>query len=1084
MLKKIVLFTFFLLFQFVNAQITLTSNIGNNIKDSGMTPYTYNESWGKIFKLSDFGITPNEQLIINSGQVGISKSNNTTRCSFTVYSIDANFPNSRIIPLGNSQLINTPLINDTPEIIKINFDLPIIVPANTERILVVFGKNTDIYNPNSTELIIAGTEEDTAISWYQADRKYYQFTPTTELDIPVPNANFYITVTGKVSNVKSSGTVARLSHNICDDLLRTGIHSCYGETHYWARDFNLKDFGISANEEYVITSGQVGVNNTSWGATASFNIYKIDNNFPASFSETDLIGSSQIKDIPPAIDSESQIIQIDFNTPIIIPAGVEKILVEVQKGSNSVLGGGAQTAFIAGSTQDNGISWFKGCAIKAGIPNDEYISTADFGVPDANFYINVTGNVNNVSNHFEMNYTNNCSDFLKEFSIDDETKIASVVWDFGDPASGISNTSTDLSPYHDFSADGTYTITAKVTAKDGTIENLSETIDVKEPPKAYGIDNIYACENSFNSGFSNSFNTSTISQQVLGGQTDKVVTFIDGKGNKYNALPNPFTNTIKNRETITVRVSHKDNLCCYSETSFGLIVNPLPNISMLNNINVCDDNNDGFSTFNLNQTKSDILENQTNLEIKFYHENGTQISETELSSYQNSIKDAETITVKVKNTDTNCNNETTFKLIVNPLPIANTLNNLTGCDDNNDGISEFFDTTNIETEVLGTQTGMQISYFDSNGNSLPSPLPNPYTNSTPNQETITVRVTNPTTNCYSETLLNLTTSSKPAINQPQDLYSCDEGDGYSHFDTSNIENQIIGNQTGLNISYFDETGNRIPNPLPLNFLNTTAWSQTINVKVENQFNSLCFSETSFKLNVNELPNINLENDYFLCDLEPSLYLTTNPNFDSWEWKHEDNTIISNSFEANLVKEGKYTLTVTEIRNGISCKNSFNFNLIRSNLPQIQEIKNGELGTNFIEIIASGDGDFEYSIDGQIYQDSNYFSNILGGNFTVFVRDKKGCGEDSSEITIIDYPKFFTPNNDGFNDYWQIKGINKYPYSKILIFDRYGKLLKQLTPNSQGWDGIFNDKALQPDDYWFKVNLENGKTFSGHFTLKR
>ena len=171
-------------------------------------------------------------------------------------------------------------------------------------------------------------------------------------------------------------------------------------------------------------------------------------------------------------------------------------------------------------------------------------------------------------------------------------------------------------------------------------------------------------------------------------------------------------------------------------------------------------------------------------------------------------------------------------------------------------------------------------------------------------------------------------------------------------------------------------------------------------------------------------------------------------------------------------------------NGITCENSFSFNLTRSALPQIQRVNYGELGTNYIEIIASGDGNFEYSIDNINYQDSNYFTNIEGGIYTVFARDKEGCGEDSSEVTIIDYPKFFTPNDDGFNDYWQIKGISKFPNSKIFIYDRYGKLLKQLSASSLGWDGFYTGKKMNSSDYWFKVDLDNGTSFSGHFTLKR
>lgn len=1089
MFKNIALLLLFLSFQCIDAQITLTNNIGTTLVETDIKSCVRDEIWARTFKLSDFGISPNEQFAIKSGQVGISKSDSGSHFQFWIYSIDSSYPNYYFtkLPLklqGIRGWQQTPVINGNPEIIQVNFDEPIIIPAGVDRIMVAVQKIKDIYDSNPGEIFIAGTKDDIDESLYYGCDPYASLTSTTNLSVPVPDANFFITVTGDVFNPNSSGPITRISHNICDDLIRTDIYGCYGTTYYWARDFNLKDFGISPNEEYVVTSGQVGVNNTAWGATVSFNFYKIDNNFPSSFSETDLIGSSQTIDIPPAIGHDSQIIQIDFNTPIIIPAGVERILVEVEKGSNPILGGGSTVAMIAGSTQDNGVSWFKGCSRSPNIGYNEYFSTADDGIPNANFYINVTGNVKNVSTHFEMNISNICSDFLKEFSVDDQTKIASIVWDFGDPASGTANTSSDLSPFHDFTADGTYTITATVTAKDGTVENLSETIDVKEPPKAYGINTIYACENSSNTGFSTSFDTSTISQQVLGGQIDKVVTFIDGKGNKYSSLPNPFTNTIKDRETITVRVSHKDNLCCYSETSFDLIVNPLPNVAMVENVNVCDDNNDGHSTFNLNPIKSNIIGSQTNLKVEFYHQNGAIILDSALGSVINLIKNEEIITVKVKNLDTNCTSETTFKLIVNSLPIANSLNKITGCDDNNDGISEFFDTSNIEALVLGNQTGMEITYFDSNGNQLPSPLPNPYTNTVSNQETITVRVSKPQTNCYAETSLILATSTKPLINQPQPLYACDEGNGFSHFDTSLIESQTIGNQTGLLVTYFDENGNKLPSPLPKNFQNTVAWSQTINIKVENQLNPLCYSETSFKLITNKLPQINLESDYILCDLEPSIYLATDPNFNFWEWKNKDNTIISNSFEANLMEAGSYTLRVSKMSNGITCENSFSFNLTRSTLPQIQRVNYGELGNNYIEIIASGDGNFEYSIDGTNYQNSNYFTNIEGGNYTVSVRDKEGCGEDSSEVTIIDYPKFFTPNDDGFNDYWQIKGISKFPNSKIFIYDRYGKLLKQLSASSLGWDGFYTGKKMNSSDYWFKVDLDNGTSFSGHFTLKR
>lgn len=1080
-------FLFFLLFQYTNAQITLTNNIGTTLVKTDMYSCQDDESWSRVFKLSDFGIKPNEQFIIKSGQIGIAKSDAGANLSFSVYIVDDRFPDLfksyfEKPLLGVRGLKPTKDIHGAPEIMQIDFDEPIIVPAGVEKILVMVGKGQDYTNYTSAEVFIAGTAQDKGDSWYLGCDKNLPFSRTTELTIPVSNANFYINVTGDVFDSKSTGPVTRLSHNVCDDLLKTDMYACYGSTYYWARDFDLKNFGISANEEFVITSGQVGVNNTAWGATVSFNIYKIDNNFPASFSETDLIGSSQTLDLPPAIGYESQIIQIDFDTPIKIPAGVEKILVEVKKGNNSVLGGGSTAAFIGGSKQDTGISWFRGCSRSPDIGYNEYFSIADAGVPNANFYINVTGNVKNISNHFEMNFSNICSEFLKEFSIDDPSRVASVEWNFGDPASGSNNISTDLSPFHDFSADGKYTVTAKVTGKDGTIEFLSETIDAKEPPKAYGINNIYACETIYGTGISKSFDVSAITQQVLGGQTDKEVTFIDGKGNKYSSLPNPFTNTIKDRETITVRVSHKDNLCCYSETTFDLIVNPLPNLSTVADLIVCDNGN-GFANFNLKPIETTILGTSTNLKAEFYHQNGQKILGT-LNAVMNLIAKEEKIKVRATNTTTNCYNEVTFKLMVSPLPIANPLQELRGCDDNNDGISEYFDTSNVESVVLGNQQGMKVSYFDNNGNPLTSPLPNPYTNATKNQEIITVRVTNNLTNCYAETALILKTSSQPQINKPANKYACDEGNGYGDFDLANIDTEIIGNQTGLKIMYFDSNGNNLPSPLPILFRNTQTKSQTIKVKVENEANNLCYSETDFNLIVNDLPSVKLEKSYFLCNLEPSLYVNVASDLDSYTWKFEGNDIVSNTYEANLVNAGKYTLVVGKIENNIYCENNFEFELIRSVLPKIKQVIYKELSDdNYIEIIPNVNGNLLYSIDGKNYYESNYFSNVQGGTYTVYVKDKEGCGIDSKEVTIIDYPKFFTPNNDGQNDLWQISSITKFPNSKIAIFDRYGKLLIELSPNDAGWNGFYNGKEMPSDDYWFKANL-NTVNFSGHFSLKR
>lgn len=1083
MRRKVVLFLLLFSCYSIIAQITLTHNVGNTPIQTDMRSCEFTQSWARTFTLSDFGVLNNDKFIINSGQVAIYNSLGGSKVQFNIYKIDNNFPNSYSTTdlIGSSQVVDIPVIGDIPEIIQVNFDTPVVVPREVERVLVEVRKFFDINNWDESLAYIAGTQFDNDVSWFWGCNEVYSHTATESLNPPVNNANFFINVTGEIISTENLGFDNILTHNLCDDVVKVNQYSCSGGGLKYARTFILEDFGVSENEEFIIDRGQVAFSSVGgYGAKIQFNIYKIDDNFPTSYSETDLIGSSQIINIPYFGSGNSvqpKIFEVFFGTPVVVPANVDKILVEVFNLANA---GSSGHVFIAGGAQSNDLSWLRsesgGCT-----PFQEYIAITD---PSINYFIKVTGNASHITDNFEMNISNICSEFLKEFSIENKANVSSVVWDFGDPSSGATNVSTDLSPFHDFSADGTYTVTATVTANSGVVEVLTETIQVKEPPNAYGINNIIACEDNFNTGFSSTFDTSNVLSQVLGGQTNKTVTFIDGSGNEYNVLPNPFTNTVKDRETITVRIARNDELCCYSETTFDLIVNPLPNLSSIEDLQECDDDTDGFAFFDLSNIETNIVSSNANNTVEFYHENGTQILGN-INTVRNQVQNEETITIRVLNNLTNCYSETKLKLIVNPLPIAHSLSDIVGCDDNSDGISEYFDMTNIESTVLGGQNGMEVSYFDASGNALPNPLPNPYINSTPNQEIITVRVTNNNTQCFSETQLRLITSEKPSINKPTDKYACDEGGGISTFDLSSLESEVIGNQNNLKVYYFNSSGDDISNLISSNYNNSLPWNETITVKIENAFSAMCISETSFNLIVNTLPEVNIEESYFLCNLEPSLSISVNPNLNSWEWKYEDGTIVSNSFEANIVKAGNYSLIVTEISNGIKCEKTFNFELIRSVLPTIQEVELQELSdNNYIKIIASGDGDFEYSIDGNAFQDSHEFHNVLGGVYTVYVRDKYGCGSDQKVITLIDYPKFFTPNNDGINDYWQIQGINTYPNSKILIFDRYGKLIKELSSSDKGWNGLYKGRPAASSDYWFKVNLNNETTFSGHFTLKR
>ena len=144
---------------------------------------------------------------------------------------------------------------------------------------------------------------------------------------------------------------------------------------------------------------------------------------------------------------------------------------------------------------------------------------------------------------------------------------------------------------------------------------------------------------------------------------------------------------------------------------------------------------------------------------------------------------------------------------------------------------------------------------------------------------------------------------------------------------------------------------------------------------------------------------------------------------------------------------------------------------------------GGLGNYFYQL--------EYS-DGTAseLQSSAVFSNLESGVYYVTIYNTLGNCSPSrvGPIYIISYPNYFTPNGDGIHDTWNITDLKQQPNAVISIFDRYGKLIKQISPTGIGWDGKYNGKDLPSTDYWFTVAYRTQQNtvavFKSHFSLKR
>ena len=172
---------------------------------------------------------------------------------------------------------------------------------------------------------------------------------------------------------------------------------------------------------------------------------------------------------------------------------------------------------------------------------------------------------------------------------------------------------------------------------------------------------------------------------------------------------------------------------------------------------------------------------------------------------------------------------------------------------------------------------------------------------------------------------------------------------------------------------------------------------------------------------------------------------------------------------------------------MNCSDEIDINVVLSGVAKSIVVSSEDWtdNTNTISVLANGNGTYEYSLDDNLYQNSGTFTNLLPGYYKIYIKDIKGqCGTKIEEVVLLNYPKFFTPNGDGYNEFWKIKYSEFEPNFYTYIYDRYGKLLTGFDVSSAGWNGQYNSQSMPADDYWFVINRQDGKIYKGHFTLKR
>ena len=241
--------------------------------------------------------------------------------------------------------------------------------------------------------------------------------------------------------------------------------------------------------------------------------------------------------------------------------------------------------------------------------------------------------------------------------------------------------------------------------------------------------------------------------------------------------------------------------------------------------------------------------------------------------------------------------------------------------------------------------------------------------------------------------------------------------------------------------------------------------------------------SNFVLNIIVVPQTTTIQNLFICENTNQILVLDsglNPNDFTFVWTLDNVVINQNTSSLSVAAAGNYQLVATA--NALGCQQTINFNVIPFQTFTANFVVKDDFDADqsiAVEAIG-GSGQFEYSFNNQSFQNYNIYSVSDGGDIVVKVRDSNNCYEISKTITIWQYPRFFTPNNDSFNDSWSIKSSKKIDVS---VFDRFGRLLKQLK-SGDSWNGTFNAQPLPADDYWFVLSSNEQKVFKGHFSLER
>jgi len=720
----------------------------------------------------------------------------------------------------------------------------------------------------------------------------------------------------------------------------------------------------------------------------------------------------------------------------------------------------------------------------------------------------------------EIKATQFCAELPTQFSISINATITGANWNFGDGM-----TSAGINPSHTYLTPGTYYTSVDFTIDTNSdVIHLEKEIKVLAAPQAFAASDMVAC---ITTADPTTFVLSLKDDAILNGQNpnDYQVSYYESITDLNNG--NAIT-TLTHSADFKIVFSKVTNRTtgCFDLTSFKTVRANTPIISGKKDLLGCASGLTSAS-FNLSQNDSLIMGSQNSGIYKVLYFSNVALAEagvagTEIVSPSGYNSGNGAVYARIFNINyPQCYSVANFNLTVVQEPKLNQNVKLKFCEPNSSGYHTF--TFSDYYSQISPDPDISIYsfdfYFDQTAVDSGLALPDSYTNEIISNQSVIVIVTNNLTGCKSKNIITLLVESQPVANPVTSIFKkCDDSggnDGIAYSDISPATLQVLGSQSAADhlVTFYRTSANASAGIDPVDDLthyqNTNPFNDTVWVRIENTIVSGCPSFTSFEVFIDPLPKPVLSPaticiDYITGDTLRKPILNSGLDVTHHCIWYRDGQAVAAEYGPTLEasEPGDYYLMATAA-NG--CSERSNTVAVSVSGPATfigtgYTITNAFEENQAITIFVKGYGQYVYRLDDGPWQSDNVFSNVTPGLHNVKVKDistadpcdGEGLDLGLEDIKIFTFPKFFTPNNDGYNDLWNIFSFTEeQPAALIFIYDRFGKLLKQIAPGGPGWDGIYDGKPLPSSDYWFtmiyKINNNNTvetKQISSHFSLKR